>query len=906
MAGLWLFDDAEVVPFGTLGNDLALVGSAQPIVAPGGGGVNIGIGSYYRCYHDMPPNGGGSYVNQYTVTMDIRIPQTGRWYSLLQTSATNVNDGELFISPGGAVGVGATGYSSYALAPGEWYRLAVSVKLGNHYTYYLDGQLLLAGVNQPVDGRFSLEPAGGLNQVLFFADENGEDNALDIGEVGIYARDLTAPEIAALGGYGHQVAPPDYNRLPYLQAPAATSMIVNWHDASSTTTRVEYGTTPALGQTQNGTSELIGGPYRWHTVKLADLQPGTDYHYRTVSGGGSSEIFTFRTLPAAGSTEKIRLLLLSDTHSDTQTAVNRVIAGAEDKLVELFGPDLHRDAALVVHSGDLVMSGSTVGQYASQFFVPLSPLSNRIPVMTTPGNHDLESANYYGYMKYDDVSGFPSQTTLFERMWSMKVGNVMIIAVNSNIVVQSGDIQKAWLQLKIQEADADPDVDFILCICHHPPFSDLWYDANTYDAGPNYVRDHVLPVLSQSAKSAQLTYGHTHGYERGTIAAASGQGGLRITCGGMGGGDTDRWGEFTNVDDARIHVAHDHYGFQIVEVDPVARTYDSWMYSLGNADRLRDAELLDHWHRRLDQPAPSAPSCLAAGAPAGAAVRFTASPFTGADEHMSSRFQVTATPGDFSAPLFDVSREWKNFYDDTGAPLWEPIDLNAGLDLTRQSLASGSFVAGHVYGWRVRYRDRNLQWSDWSSEGVYTHAPLDLRAEFTADATDGDAPLAVRFTDLSVGSPTAWSWDFENDGVVDSVERDPSRVFAAPGVYTVKLTVVDGGVPYTETKAGYITASTTVGADPQAPPPAFALAQNRPNPFNPLTSIEFSLPAEGPVRLAVYDLLGRCVKTLLSGERLAPGTHSRQLRADDLASGTYVCRLQAGSLIQNRKMTILK
>ncbi len=62
-------------------------------------------------------------------------------------------------------------------------------------------------------------------------------------------------------------------------------------------------------------------------------------------------------------------------------------------------------------------------------------------------------------------------------------------------------------------------------------------------------------------------------------------------------------------------------------------------------------------------------------------------------------------------------------------------------------------------------------------------------ADFTANVTSGELPLAVAFTDASTGAPTTWAWDFENDGTADSTEQSPVHVYPAAGTYTVNLTV---------------------------------------------------------------------------------------------------------------------
>ena len=88
-------------------------------------------------------------------------------------------------------------------------------------------------------------------------------------------------------------------------------------------------------------------------------------------------------------------------------------------------------------------------------------------------------------------------------------------------------------------------------------------------------------------------------------------------------------------------------------------------------------------------------------------------------------------------------------------------------------------------------------------------------------------------------------------------------------------------------------------------PSAFALSQNHPNPFNPSTTISFSLASSGYVSLKVYDLLGQQVATLVEGNRLA-GSYQVRLNAADLSSGMYFYQLQAGGQVFNRKMMLLK
>jgi Secretion system C-terminal sorting domain len=88
-------------------------------------------------------------------------------------------------------------------------------------------------------------------------------------------------------------------------------------------------------------------------------------------------------------------------------------------------------------------------------------------------------------------------------------------------------------------------------------------------------------------------------------------------------------------------------------------------------------------------------------------------------------------------------------------------------------------------------------------------------------------------------------------------------------------------------------------------PSHFNLSQNYPNPFNPTTTISFSLPTKSFVSLKVFDILGRDVATIFSGE-LPAGTCTRQWNAANMASGVYYYRLQAGSYSETKKFVLLK
>ncbi len=88
-------------------------------------------------------------------------------------------------------------------------------------------------------------------------------------------------------------------------------------------------------------------------------------------------------------------------------------------------------------------------------------------------------------------------------------------------------------------------------------------------------------------------------------------------------------------------------------------------------------------------------------------------------------------------------------------------------------------------------------------------------------------------------------------------------------------------------------------------PSSFALAPNYPNPFNASTTISYELPVVSDVRLEIYDILGRKVETLIEGPQPA-GAHSIVWDAEDVSSGIYFYRIQAGDFHESRSCLLLK
>lgn len=119
--------------------------------------------------------------------------------------------------------------------------------------------------------------------------------------------------------------------------------------------------------------------------------------------------------------------------------------------------------------------------------------------------------------------------------------------------------------------------------------------------------------------------------------------------------------------------------------------------------------------------------------------------------------------------------------------------------------------------------------------------------------------------------------------------------------YRLKQVDLDGTVHFSDAiRVGMLTDVKGEGI-----PKVFSLFQNYPNPFNPSTTIRYGLPNASHVTLVLYNMLGQQVAQVVD-EYQEAGYHVAVFHGDALASGMYICRLQAGGSIANRKILLLK
>jgi hypothetical protein len=238
--------------------------------------------------------------------------------------------------------------------------------------------------------------------------------------------------------------------------------------------------------------------------------------------------------------------------------------------------------------------------------------------------------------------------------------------------------------------------------------------------------------------------------------------------------------------------------------------------------------------------------------------------------------------------------------------------LNSGDGQLQLLGVPGMIVPGQTYGLMLELEDPGQ--TRWGFELTVVNA--ENEASGTIVVTDPDStqlsdnpdpdPDYLKHTSIGTGPGTAGprKWSFEwiagNDMQVDfyvaANAADNSGNIFGDFIYAI------------QESAGGVTSVATAG--PASSRALIGLRQNHPNPFNPTTSISFSLNGVTDVTLRILDVTGAVVRSLLDGRQVA-GEHSVAWDGTNdagmsVSSGVYFYRLEGNGVTETRKMTLLK
>jgi hypothetical protein len=495
---------------------------------------------------------------------------------------------------------------------------------------------------------------------------------------------------------------------PYLQDASPNSIYVLWETSDGEESIVEWGLTDTLGMSSDG-SFMVNNGGVLHEVPIENLERYTKYYYRVKTGNLMSEIYSFKTPPYASDHESVRIVAMSDMQRDNafpDKFKEIVEDGILHYLSDHFGDDVSEHLALVMIPGDLVQNGNNFSSWKDAFFNPSQDLFSRVPVYPVPGNHEGNSPFYFQYFKLPE-NGTPG---FDEHWWYKDYGNVRIVGMDSN-GSYAGQEQLDWLETVLDETCGSDSIDFVFAQLHHPYKSELWTPGESDFTGD--VVHRLEQFTADCGKPSIHFFGHTHAYSRGQSRDHKH---LWINV-ATAGGAIDNWGEFPNFDYDEFSVSQDDYGFVSVEItDDADPKIVIKRISRGDQDVIIDNQLTDSLVIRL------IPAIVATPVPvspkeeelAPECVTLIAGSFASVSNpgalHGQSHWQIGTDQVDFDNPVFE---SWKNFENWYGE-----VDTQVGDDLTDEQ-ATG--LSDHTsYWWRVRYRDREMNWSDWSSAIPFT------------------------------------------------------------------------------------------------------------------------------------------------------------------------------------------
>ena len=230
--------------------------------------------------------------------------------------------------------------------------------------------------------------------------------------------------------------------------------------------------------------------------------------------------------------------------------------------------------------------------------------------------------------------------------------------------------------------------------------------------------------------------------------------------------------------------------------------------------------------------------------------------------------------------------------------------LGASLDCTMKNNVDGSAI-------RVTKVERNV------------HAPLENHRYITMYEVDADlavreelsnARIRIYYDPADLGEDVDpktlviahWVDNANWDGSNDDMEVDTSN-----GTWEILESSVNQEEQYVEANAtsfssfALFEAFEQAGVEENNVSRPFTLMQNSPNPFNPVTTIQFTLPDAGIVSIDVYNMAGQKVDTI-ADEFMSAGSHSVMWNASGFSAGVYFCTVKTAHSSKSMKMTLLK
>ena len=582
---------------------------------------------------------------------------------------------------------------------------------------------------------------------------------------------------------------------PYLQNGSPTDMTIMWETDATNDGFVDWGTDAfTLTNTVTSTSIASDGSNRIHTATISGLTADTKYYYKVrTTTGVLSTLYTLKTHPTKASETSMNLVAMSDMQRDgsNPNVFETIIDAGIIPVATANYPNGMEDIEAILIPGDLVATGN-YSSWRNTFLAPADDLFPYVPMYPVPGNHEYFGTGVSLFFDYINLplNGSASNP---EEWWYKDISNVRIIGLNSNNGTAG---QLAWLQTVLDAAGSDSTIDFVFAQLHHPYKSELWTPGELDFSGDVIA---LLETFSTTySKPSIHFFGHTHAYSRGQSRDHNH---LWVNV-ATAGGAIDNWGEFPNADYEEFVLSEDEYGFVMLEVEAGADPqFVLKRYSQGDQDTFENNTLSDEITIKRYNTAPQTPTGLIpVGNVSTSCVNLKASAFNNAgNSHQATHWQVVEGC-DFSVPeVIDVWKQSTNWYNEVNTQLND--------DLTDEQIFS--LDTNTNYCWRVRYRNSNLTWSDWSSPvSITTTSPNNITSNLllNPDAESGIAnwtgDIETLTSDECGSVPTYQGTSFFGVGGICANEQTNGLAFQQIDV-SAYATSIDAGI-YMVEYSGYL------------------------------------------------------------------------------------------------------
>ncbi len=658
-------------------------------------------------------------------------------------------------------------------------------------------------------------------------------------------------------------------REPYLQNVTQNSVKVMWGTAATTGT-VFWG--DSLGEYTDSVSSVVFADKsgkQIHTATITGLTPGEKVYYYVISGSDTVGMndSSYYAVSAPADDAPFRFAFYSDSH-----AYNSVQGQVINTMIK-HKPDI------VLHGGDKVTTGKNLFEFNDYFFYYGAPLMKNTPLFSTVGNHDMtypQSGNGYeaDIQNYRDLFDLPVNNSPYdgtEDYYSFDYGSVHFVSIHAQRAQSGGyqngyynptynDSMLAWLERDLQGTDKPWKVVFF-----HKPIFMNWLENQGWDT--ILENNGVQLVLN-----GHLHYYYAHNRNSVTyiIAATSG--------GGLGSINWWEWtdyyiGAFVDYNFVQVDVTESVLNVKVFDRnDALRRWIDVDLSGKATYPPLEAVDDFDEYSKDIDVQDAWRWIGVVPGVQMDAVQVYL-------DSDSLKESNVMRVESSFS-------KDGKDGYSYAGIPgfwnwsgfkaikLWVKADYTGYSDQYFQ-------VRLHEGSDGEKWKSPQVSLGSIAPEGEYVYLYF---SDFTK-YYNGTGSLANNKIDLNA--------------IVN--------FFIIPG-YNGTATDKGTSTIFVDDITAVIDSLSTVSGSVM--PKEFKLYQNYPNPFNPATTIQYDLPVGGDVRLTVYDISGREIKTLVN-DRMASGYHTvrwdgRNRNGGKVASGVYIYRLETDNYVQSRKLLLIK